>query len=96
MLEIKNLTKIYKGSRRAVDNLSLKVEKGDIFAFIGHNGAGKSTTIKACVGIIDFNNGDIYNAAKMYFMSCNESKIKLFSEKCAKIIRIMLEEKNIN
>ena len=60
MLEIKNLTKIYKGTRRAVDNLSLKVEKGDIFAFIGHNGAGKSTTIKACVGIIDFNNGDIY------------------------------------
>ena len=59
MLEIKNLTKIYKGTRRAVDNLSLNVEKGDIFAFIGHNGAGKSTTIKACVGIIDFNSGDI-------------------------------------
>ena len=47
MLEIKNLTKIYKGGKRAVDNLSLTVEKGDIFAFIGHNGAGKSTTIKA-------------------------------------------------
>ncbi len=60
MLEIKNLTKIYKGGKRAVDNLSLKVEKGDIFAFIGHNGAGKSTTIKACVGIMDFNSGDIY------------------------------------
>lgn len=60
MLEIKNLTKIYKGGKRAVDNLSLKVEKGDIFAFIGHNGAGKSTTIKACVGIMDFNSGDIF------------------------------------
>jgi ABC-2 type transport system ATP-binding protein len=60
MLEIKNLTKIYKGNKRAVDNLSLRVERGDIFAFIGHNGAGKSTTIKACVGIIDFNDGDIY------------------------------------
>lgn len=59
MLEIKNLTKIYKGGKRAVDNLSLTVEKGDIFAFIGHNGAGKSTTIKACVGIMDFNSGDI-------------------------------------
>ncbi len=59
MLEIKNLTKIYKGNKRAVDNLSLTVEKGDIFGFIGHNGAGKSTTIKACVGIIDFDEGDI-------------------------------------
>ena len=39
-----------------------------------------------------FTNGDIYKAAKMYFMSGNESKIKLFSEKCAKIIQIMLKE----
>ena len=60
MLEIKNLTKTYKGGKRAVDNLSLTVEKGDIFAFIGHNGAGKSTTIKACVGIIDFDEGEIF------------------------------------
>lgn len=60
MLEIKNLTKIYSGNKRAVDNLSLKVEAGDLFAFIGHNGAGKSTTIKACVGIIDFDGGEIF------------------------------------
>ena len=60
MLEIRNLTKTYKGGKRAVDNLSLTVEKGDIFAFIGHNGAGKSTTIKACVGIIDFEGGSIF------------------------------------
>lgn len=59
MLEIKNLTKIYKGGKVAVDNLSLTVEKGDIFAFIGHNGAGKSTTIKACVNLIDFESGDV-------------------------------------
>ena len=41
MLEIRNLTKKYKGGKVAVDNLSLTVEAGDIFAFIGHNGAGK-------------------------------------------------------
>lgn len=40
-----------------------------------------------------FTNRDIYKAAEMYFMSGNESKIKLFSEKCAKIIEIMIEEK---
>lgn len=60
MLEIKNLTKIYKGGFKAVDDLSLKVEPGDIFGFIGHNGAGKSTTIKSCAGILDFDGGDIF------------------------------------
>lgn len=59
MLEIKNYTKIYKGTKKAVDNLSLKVEKGDIYGFIGPNGSGKTTTIKAIVGILDFNEGDI-------------------------------------
>lgn len=60
MLEIKNLTKTYKGGYRAVDDLSLKVEAGDIFGFIGHNGAGKSTTIKSVVGVLDFDGGDIF------------------------------------
>lgn len=59
MLEIKNLTKIYKGGKTAVDNLSLTVRAGDIYGFIGHNGAGKTTTIKAVVGIHDFDKGEI-------------------------------------
>lgn len=59
MLEIKNLTKIYKGGKTAVDNLSLRVWAGDIYGFIGHNGAGKTTTIKAVVGIHDFDKGEI-------------------------------------
>lgn len=60
MLEIKNLTKIYKGGKKAVDNLSLTVKAGDIYGFIGHNGAGKSTAIKSIVGVMDFNEGEIY------------------------------------
>ena len=59
MLEIKNLTKTYKGGKTAVDNLSLTVRPGDIYGFIGHNGAGKTTTIKAVVGIHDFDKGEI-------------------------------------
>lgn len=59
MLEIKNLTKKY-GDKVAVDNLSLTVEAGDIYGFIGHNGAGKSTTIKAICGIHSFEEGEIY------------------------------------
>ena len=60
MIEIKNFSLSYKGGKKAVDNLNLKVEAGDIFGFIGHNGAGKSTTIKAIVGILDFEEGDIF------------------------------------
>lgn len=59
MLEIKNLTKTYKGGKTAVDDLSLRVRAGDIYGFIGHNGAGKTTTIKAVVGIHDFDKGEI-------------------------------------
>lgn len=59
VLEIKNFTKIFGGTKIAVDNLSLTVEEGDIYGFIGHNGAGKSTTIKAICGVLDFTEGEI-------------------------------------
>lgn len=59
MLTITNLCKTYKGGKRAVDQLSLQVDAGDIFGFIGHNGAGKSTTIKSVVGVLDFEEGEI-------------------------------------
>ena len=60
MLEIKNYTKIYGEGKKAADNVSLTVESGDIYGFIGHNGAGKSTTIRAVVGVMDFTEGEIY------------------------------------
>lgn len=59
ILSIQNLSKTYKGGKKAVDNLSLEVNEGDIFGFIGHNGAGKSTTIKSIAGVLDFEEGDI-------------------------------------
>lgn len=59
VLEIRNYSKIYGGNKKAADNLSLVVEPGDIYGFIGHNGAGKSTTIRAIVGVLDFTDGEI-------------------------------------
>ena len=43
-----------------MDDLTLEVEAGDIYGFIGHNGAGKSTTLKAVVGVLSFEQGDIF------------------------------------
>lgn len=59
MLEIKNFSKIYDGKKKVVDNLSLSIAKGDIYGFIGANGAGKTSTIKAIAGIHDFESGSI-------------------------------------
>jgi len=59
MLELKNFTKIYANGKVGAKNINLKIESGDIFAFIGHNGAGKTTTIKSIVGINDITEGDI-------------------------------------
>ena len=56
-ISIQNLTKYY-GKHKAVDGLSLNVERGDIFGFLGPNGAGKSTTIRSLLGLIAFQEGD--------------------------------------
>lgn len=59
MLEIQHLTKIYPGGKKAVDDLSLNVRAGEICGFIGANGAGKTSAIKAVVGIHGFEQGEI-------------------------------------
>ena len=60
MLSIKNLSKKYINSNgNSVENLSLEIGKGEIFGFLGKNGAGKSTTIKCLTGILPFKEGSI-------------------------------------
>ena len=60
MLEIRHYSKSYSKGKKAADDVSLTVESGDIYGFIGHNGAGKSTTIRAVVGVLDFTEGEIF------------------------------------
>jgi ABC transporter, ATP-binding protein len=59
MIRIENLTKNY-GATMALDNLNLTINDGEIFGLIGHNGAGKSTTIKSLVSILEPTSGQIY------------------------------------
>ncbi|AAM25310.1 ABC-2 type transport system ATP-binding protein [Caldanaerobacter subterraneus subsp. tengcongensis MB4] len=58
MVELKNVTKVY-GTRKAVDNISFSVDKGEIVGFLGPNGAGKTTTMKMITGYIPPTSGTI-------------------------------------
>ena len=60
MLDIRRYSKSYGGGKKACDNVNIAVESGDIYGFIGHNGAGKSTTIRAVLGVLDFDEGEIF------------------------------------
>lgn len=74
MLSIQNFSKVF-GTKKACDDISLNIEAGDIFGFIGHNGAGKSTTIKSVVGVLDFSEGEILidgHSVKKEPMECKQ------------------------
>ena len=59
-LEIKNLNKVYPNGKVAVNDISFHVARGSLFAFLGINGAGKSTTINIICSILGKNSGKIY------------------------------------
>lgn len=58
IITIDHLSKSY-GRHLALDQLSLTVEKGEIFGFLGSNGAGKSTTIRCLLGLIKYRKGKV-------------------------------------
>lgn len=61
MIEVENLTKIYgRDKRAAVDDVSFKVDNGEILGFAGLNGAGKTTTIEAVSGVLIPSRGNIF------------------------------------
>ena len=72
MLKIEHLTKLY-GEKKAVDDLSLHIEKGEIYGFIGHNGAGKTTTMQSINGLIPVSGGTVtYNGQDITNMPCHK------------------------
>lgn len=59
MIELKGVTKKY-GDFKAVDNISFKIEKGEIVGFLGQNGAGKTTTMKIITGLAEASEGEVF------------------------------------
>lgn len=74
-IEVENLCKSFKG-KKAVDNLSLTVEKGEFFGLLGHNGAGKSTTIDCMLGMKKKDGG----VCRILGMQAETSRKQLFEE----------------
>lgn len=59
MIELKGIKKTYNGKDYAVKGIDLTIEDGEIFGFLGHNGAGKTTMLKMVTGILDPSEGSI-------------------------------------
>ena len=76
VLEVKHLKKYY-GYIRGIEDVSIKLEKGEIYGFIGPNGAGKSTTIRTIVGLINKNGGNIYFNGKKLDLNDLDVKSKI-------------------
>ncbi|MBS4212913.1 betaine/proline/choline family ABC transporter ATP-binding protein [Neobacillus rhizophilus] len=60
MLKFEHVSKMYKGGKRAVDDLTLEIEKGEFICFIGPSGCGKTTTMKMINRLIEPTEGSIY------------------------------------
>lgn len=76
VLSIKDLHKSY-GKKEVLKGINLEVYKGEVFGFIGKNGAGKSTTIDCIVGLKDFNSGEIVLAGHNVKENPLDAKMKL-------------------
>jgi ABC-2 type transport system ATP-binding protein len=86
ILKINNITKIYKNQFKALDELNLNINEGEIFALLGPNGAGKSTLINTVCGILNFDKGDI---------KVNEFDIIKDYRKARSLIGIVPQELNL-
>ena len=86
ILKISNVTKLYKNKFQALDNLSLNINRGEIFALLGPNGAGKSTLINTICGILNFDGGSI---------TVDKFNIKTQYRKARSLIGIVPQELNL-
>lgn len=79
MIELKNITKKFK-VHTALDNLTLKVETGEVYGLLGANGAGKSTTINLILGFLEADSGSIHLGERVDVSSVDHNQIGYIPE----------------
>jgi phosphonate transport system ATP-binding protein len=86
MLEIKNLTKVYEGGVRALDNVSFSVQPGEFLAVIGLSGSGKSTLLRCINRLVEPTEGQvIWNDFDV--TSANQSELRLIRRKIGMVFQ---------
>ena len=78
LLEMQNITKIFPGVK-ALDNVNLQVEEGEIHALVGENGAGKSTLMNVLSGIYPYGTYEgkiIYDGQECKFTNIKDSEAR--------------------
>ena len=75
MLQINNLEVVYNDIILVLRGISLQVADGSIIAFLGSNGAGKSTTLRAISGLLDYEDGEIKKPVRKLRISENLLKM---------------------
>jgi phosphonate transport system ATP-binding protein len=86
MLEVKNLTKIYEGGVKALDNVSFSVEPGEFLAIIGLSGSGKSTMLRCINRLIEPTEGQIiWNGIDI--TTANQSEMRLIRRKIGMVFQ---------
>ena len=68
IIEVNNLTKLYSGKVRGIENMNFTVDEGELYGFIGPNGAGKSTTIRILMNMLKPTSGN----AKIFGLDCSK------------------------
>jgi phosphonate transport system ATP-binding protein len=86
MLEVKNLTKIYEGGVKALDNVSFNVEKGEFLAVIGLSGSGKSTLLRCINRLIEPTDGQILWDG-VDITAANQSEMRLVRRKIGMVFQ---------
>ena len=64
IIQLKNVSKQYKGANFKIENISLDIDKKEVIGIIGRNGTGKSTILKMINGIVSYDGGDILYKGK--------------------------------
>lgn len=77
MIELKDVSKMYKKGNKVIDKLNLKIKDGEIFGFLGPNGAGKTTTINMITGILEIDEGNIFIDGESIMENPIEAKKKM-------------------
>lgn len=86
MLEVKNLTKIYDGEVKALDNVSFTVEEGEFLAVIGLSGSGKSTLLRCINRLVEPTEGQIiWNGVDI--TAANQNELRLIRRKIGMVFQ---------